>query len=261
MSIRSNIATVTADLARWGLRSVLHRNGGALPGKLALSIDPELVADLAPPGRKRGHHRHERQDHHDEPHSRCRGGERSRLRVQPSGKQHGDRYHGHPARGELQSTSNRRQAPRGRVRVRRAVHRAHPAAPQAHVFRLAQPVPRPARPLWGDRPYPGRHRAGARLVANDHADLQCRRPAVRLHRRPRAQSLASLWARWPHRRRGLAHRRVALLRPLQRPTRIRLHPIRSAGLLPLPRLWLEGAPTSPRGPRTCTSPAPVIPSN
>ena len=47
MSIRSNIATVTADLARWGLRSVLHRNGGALPGKLALSIDPELVADLA----------------------------------------------------------------------------------------------------------------------------------------------------------------------------------------------------------------------
>lgn len=47
MGIRSNFATVTAGLARWGLRSVLHRNGGALPGKLALSIDPELVADLA----------------------------------------------------------------------------------------------------------------------------------------------------------------------------------------------------------------------
>lgn len=47
MSIKSTIATATAGAARWGLRSVLHRSGGALPGKLGLAIDPELVADLA----------------------------------------------------------------------------------------------------------------------------------------------------------------------------------------------------------------------
>ena len=47
MSIKSNIATTAAGLARWGLRSVLHRSGGALPGKIGLKIDPELIADLA----------------------------------------------------------------------------------------------------------------------------------------------------------------------------------------------------------------------
>ncbi len=47
MSIKSTIATATAGAARWGLRSVLHRNGGALPGKLGLAIDPELVTHLA----------------------------------------------------------------------------------------------------------------------------------------------------------------------------------------------------------------------
>lgn len=47
MSIKSTIATATAGAARWGLRSVLHRSGGALPGKLGLAIDPELVTHLA----------------------------------------------------------------------------------------------------------------------------------------------------------------------------------------------------------------------
>lgn len=47
MRITSNIATTAAGIARWGLRSVLHRSGGALPGKLGLAIDPELVAHLA----------------------------------------------------------------------------------------------------------------------------------------------------------------------------------------------------------------------
>ena len=47
MSIKSTIATATAGAARWGLRSVLHRSGGALPGKLGLAIDPELVSHLA----------------------------------------------------------------------------------------------------------------------------------------------------------------------------------------------------------------------
>ena len=47
MSITSNIATTAAGIARWGLRSVLHRSGGALPGKIGLAIDPELIAHLA----------------------------------------------------------------------------------------------------------------------------------------------------------------------------------------------------------------------
>ena len=47
MSIKSNIATTAAGIARWGLRSVLHRSGGALPGKIGLAIDPELIAHLA----------------------------------------------------------------------------------------------------------------------------------------------------------------------------------------------------------------------
>lgn len=47
MSIKSNIATTTAGIARWGLRSVLHRSGGALPGKIGLAIDPELIAHLS----------------------------------------------------------------------------------------------------------------------------------------------------------------------------------------------------------------------
>lgn len=47
MSIKSTIATATAGAARWSLRSVLRRSGGALPGKLGLAIDPELVTHLA----------------------------------------------------------------------------------------------------------------------------------------------------------------------------------------------------------------------
>ncbi|MDO4437427.1 MAG: MurT ligase domain-containing protein [Coriobacteriaceae bacterium] len=47
MSVKSSFATSAAGLARWTLRSVLHRSGGALPGKLGLSIDPELIGNLA----------------------------------------------------------------------------------------------------------------------------------------------------------------------------------------------------------------------
>lgn len=47
MGIKSSIATTAAAVTRWGLRSVLHRSGGALPGKVGLAIDPELVSTLA----------------------------------------------------------------------------------------------------------------------------------------------------------------------------------------------------------------------
>lgn len=46
MSVRSSFATSAAGLARWGLRSVLHRNGGVLPGAVAMKIDPELLGAL-----------------------------------------------------------------------------------------------------------------------------------------------------------------------------------------------------------------------
>ena len=46
MSVRSSFATSAADLTRWGLRSVLHRNGGVLPGTVAMKIDPELLGTL-----------------------------------------------------------------------------------------------------------------------------------------------------------------------------------------------------------------------
>ena len=47
MSLRSSLATASAATARWGLRSVLHRNGGVLPGRIAMQIDPDLLSSLA----------------------------------------------------------------------------------------------------------------------------------------------------------------------------------------------------------------------
>ena len=47
MSLRSALATASASISRWGLRSVLHRNGGVLPGRIAMRIDPELLGSLA----------------------------------------------------------------------------------------------------------------------------------------------------------------------------------------------------------------------
>lgn len=47
MGLRSGLAIGVAGVARWGLRSVLHRNGGVLPGSLALKVDPQLLASLA----------------------------------------------------------------------------------------------------------------------------------------------------------------------------------------------------------------------
>ena len=48
MSITFAAAKTVARATTWGLRSVFHRTGGALPGKLACRIDPELLAHLAP---------------------------------------------------------------------------------------------------------------------------------------------------------------------------------------------------------------------
>ena len=47
MSLRSSLATTSAAVTRWGLRSVLHRNGGVLPGRIAMQIDPDLLNSLA----------------------------------------------------------------------------------------------------------------------------------------------------------------------------------------------------------------------
>ena len=47
MILRSSLACTSSDIARWGLRSVLKRQGGVLPGRIAMKIDPELLSDLA----------------------------------------------------------------------------------------------------------------------------------------------------------------------------------------------------------------------
>ena len=47
MNLRSSLACTSSDIARWGLRSVLKRQGGVLPGRIAMKIDPELLRDLA----------------------------------------------------------------------------------------------------------------------------------------------------------------------------------------------------------------------
>lgn len=44
MSLRSSLAVSAAGMSRWGLRRVLKRNGGVLPGRIALAIDPDVVA-------------------------------------------------------------------------------------------------------------------------------------------------------------------------------------------------------------------------
>ena len=47
MNLRSSLACTSSDIARWGLRSVLKRQGGVLPGRIAMKINPELLSDLA----------------------------------------------------------------------------------------------------------------------------------------------------------------------------------------------------------------------
>lgn len=47
MNFRSSLACTSSDIARWGLRSVLKRQGGVLPGRIAMKINPELLRDLA----------------------------------------------------------------------------------------------------------------------------------------------------------------------------------------------------------------------
>ena len=47
MNFRSSLACTSSDIARWVLRSVLKRQGGVLPGRIAMKIDPDLLSDLA----------------------------------------------------------------------------------------------------------------------------------------------------------------------------------------------------------------------
>ena len=47
MDIRSRIACASSDLARWGLRSVLKRQGGVVPGRIAMKVQPDLLTSLA----------------------------------------------------------------------------------------------------------------------------------------------------------------------------------------------------------------------
>ena len=47
MGVKTGLACVAADVAHWGLTSVLKRGGGNVPGALALKLDPQIIAGLA----------------------------------------------------------------------------------------------------------------------------------------------------------------------------------------------------------------------
>ncbi|MDC2806589.1 Mur ligase family protein [Leuconostoc suionicum] len=46
MTVKSSIARVTAKTSYWFLRNILHRGGTSLPGKLAVSIDPDILKTI-----------------------------------------------------------------------------------------------------------------------------------------------------------------------------------------------------------------------
>lgn len=46
MNIASDIAAGAGHLTGWGLRNVAHRSGSQLPGRVALAIDPQIIAHL-----------------------------------------------------------------------------------------------------------------------------------------------------------------------------------------------------------------------
>lgn len=48
MGLRSAVASGVGRASAWGLRSVLHRSGSQLPGRIALALDPELLSALGP---------------------------------------------------------------------------------------------------------------------------------------------------------------------------------------------------------------------
>lgn len=47
MSVRATLATGAGRLTHWALSSVLHRSASQLPGRVALALDPQLMAALA----------------------------------------------------------------------------------------------------------------------------------------------------------------------------------------------------------------------
>lgn len=46
MSLRFSLAKAVGTVSTWGLKHVAHRPAASLPGKLALKVDPSLLADL-----------------------------------------------------------------------------------------------------------------------------------------------------------------------------------------------------------------------
>lgn len=47
MGVRAGLGVGLGRLTHWGLHSVLHRNASQLPGRVALAVDPNIIAELA----------------------------------------------------------------------------------------------------------------------------------------------------------------------------------------------------------------------
>ena len=52
MSLRSQLALMAGRASAWGLKNVARRNASQLPGRVALSLDPQLLRELAPKATK-----------------------------------------------------------------------------------------------------------------------------------------------------------------------------------------------------------------
>ena len=47
MNVRFEIGVGLGHFARWGLRAVFRRNASQLPGRIALTVDPDIISHLA----------------------------------------------------------------------------------------------------------------------------------------------------------------------------------------------------------------------
>ena len=60
-------ARAVSAVSTWGLKNVFRRPAANFPGKIALYVDPRLIADLAPKLEQGVRGWNERKDHGDEP--------------------------------------------------------------------------------------------------------------------------------------------------------------------------------------------------
>ena len=194
-------------------------------------------------GLRRDHRgcRDERKDDGHEPARRCARSVWENSRMQPHRRQSRLR------RGERVVARPHRRL--GRVRERRAVAGQDHAPIAARFRRSAEPVPRPVGSCRRNRPRPTTNNRSPGIVARHGARLQCRRPVLPGHRRPFGEQVQALRH---FRRLGTPPEQGGRFRPvpgMRRRARLRLAPVRTAGIVPLPPMWIRANRADVSGPR------------